>query len=216
MKDQTCASHLPREPNLLDLLGDADTEQVTAGNKGDVELQKKSSPRSIIFSCTLLERQTTKKRLLDTRGTWKARRSHLPENVGKHDVLLASGEKYSSVQQPRASPRSATHDGSPEAEPCPTQTGVTVFVTIEISSPEGCGKFLVHGGITKAMSCIRVTAGHPVSSPINLIGPLGNSLTRHPSKKSLSCPSETPTLTTAMKEKVGSEHVVEIHMLLSP
>ena len=66
------------------------------------------------------------------------------------------------------------------------------------------------------MSSSRATAVQPVSSPINLIGPLGNTLTRHPSKKSLSCPTETPTLTTAMKEKVGSEHVVEIHMLLSP
>ena len=36
-------------------------------------------------------------------------------SFGEDDVLLASGEKYSLVQQPRASPRSATHDGSPEA-----------------------------------------------------------------------------------------------------
>ena len=59
--------------------GEADIEEETAGNKGHVEGQKKSSPRSIIFSCTLQERQTSKKRLLDTRGTWKARRSHLPD-----------------------------------------------------------------------------------------------------------------------------------------
>ena len=34
---------------------------MTAGNKGDVEGQKKSSPRSIIFSCISQERQTSNK-----------------------------------------------------------------------------------------------------------------------------------------------------------
>ena len=57
--------------------GEADIEQETAGYKGHVEGQKKSTPRSIIFSCTPQERQTSNKRLLDTRGTWKARGSHL-------------------------------------------------------------------------------------------------------------------------------------------
>ena len=128
MKDQTCASHLPRQPNLLELLGDADTEQMTAGNKGDVEGQKpvisqinhiflyssgeadieeetagykghvkgqkKSSPRSIIFSCTLQERQTSKKRLLDTRDAWKARRGHPPDQSIFLVLLRAAAKQH--------------------------------------------------------------------------------------------------------------------------
>ena len=87
-------SHLTRQPNLLESLGDADTERVTAGNNGDVEGQKKSSPRSIIFSCTLQERQTSKKRLLDTRGTWKARRSHLPDQSIFLVLLRAAAKQH--------------------------------------------------------------------------------------------------------------------------
>ena len=109
----------------------------------------------------------------EKRETWRARKSHFPDQSYFLELFwrgrCSSGEKYPSVQQPRASPRSATHDGSPEAEPCPTQTDVTVFVIIEISSPEGCGKFLLHEGNTKAKSRIRATAWHPVSSPINCI-----------------------------------------------
>ena len=67
---KTPGTHLPENPIFLSSSSDADTEQVTARNKGDVEGQKKSSPRSIIFSCILQERQTSNKRLLDTRGTY--------------------------------------------------------------------------------------------------------------------------------------------------
>ena len=48
---KTPGTHLPENPIFLSSSSDADTEQVTAGNKGDVEGQKKSSPRSINFSC---------------------------------------------------------------------------------------------------------------------------------------------------------------------
>ena len=49
---KTPGTHLPENAIFLSSSSDADTEQVTARNKGDVENQKKSSPRSIIFSCT--------------------------------------------------------------------------------------------------------------------------------------------------------------------
>ena len=49
LKDQVIS---PDNQIYLNRWGDADTEWVTAGNKGDVEGQKKSSPRSINFSKT--------------------------------------------------------------------------------------------------------------------------------------------------------------------
>ena len=46
---KTPGTHFPENPIFLSSSSDADTEQVTAGNKEDVKGQKKSSPRSIIF-----------------------------------------------------------------------------------------------------------------------------------------------------------------------
>ena len=46
---KTWGTQLPENPIFLSSSSDADTEQETAGDKEDVEGQKKSSPRSIIF-----------------------------------------------------------------------------------------------------------------------------------------------------------------------
>ena len=50
------------------------------------------------FSCTLQERQTSKKRLLDTRGTWKARRSHLPDQSIFLVLLRATASSQSHLE----------------------------------------------------------------------------------------------------------------------
>ena len=65
---KTPGTHFPENPIFLSSSSDADTEQETAGNKGDVEGQKNSSPDQS-FSCTRRAMQTSNKRLLDTRGT---------------------------------------------------------------------------------------------------------------------------------------------------
>ena len=46
---KTPGTHFPENTIFLSSSSDADTEQVTAGNKEDVEGQKKSSLRTIIF-----------------------------------------------------------------------------------------------------------------------------------------------------------------------
>ena len=66
---KTPGTSFPRISNFPELSSDADTEQVTAGNKEDVRRPEEVTSQINHFLVLPKERQTSNKRLLDTRGT---------------------------------------------------------------------------------------------------------------------------------------------------